>query len=203
MICSVIVAVPLHIVGAGRFGRPASRLFAPIRICFYPASHPATPAPFGASPGPVVSFRWVPRSRRVAHRSSGHVSHYSEPLFLCGFTALSATTNGQTILPGLFAPGFGGFSFRPCPLSARRRGCSCACLPLSFGLFTSPAWVVHPHGPSAAPLRFSCTRAQFRPRSLSGSLAFSVRWPDRAPPARVGLYVPRLACAARLTYAPP
>lgn len=73
--------------------------------------------------------------------------------------------------------------------------------PLPFGLFASFVWVVHPPELSAAPQRFSCTRAQLRPRSRLFSW-LTVRGRLSDPPARVGLWVPRLAFAARLTTRP-
>lgn len=165
----------------------------------YPASHPATPAPFGASPGPVALTVALlgPLTTTPAYCPDA-----CPPQFLGG-RHQAPCPDCPNYTPG-YIPGFGGFSFHPHPLSARRRGCSCACLPFAV-------WVVHfvrlgclPAWTQRRPWWFSCTRAQSRPRSLSQTPVFPVLWfmvvvVNLDPPALVGLSLQRFGTRPKLT----
>lgn len=171
----------------------------------------------------LVTFRWVPRSRRVAHRSSGNVSHYS--LLAVAFTRsiartqlrrtaseyshrhpgpASQTQQVRNYTTSINRPMSCGYSRKlPGFLLSRRvvwlpacRGCSCACLPLF-------AWVVH-----FARLGCSPARTQRRPASVQlhpGTIppAVPLQVSDFRPPLAISARPPRLGCGCPVWIVPP
>lgn len=131
---------PVHAISLNRslgiFGSLATH-----RIYFNPASHPATPAPFGASSGPVAFYR---RSLRTSDNNPGVSPRACPPQFLGG-QPRTPCRNRSNIRPAI-SPGYVGSPFGALPFTKRPPRlfmcllalCHLGCALRSFGLFTRP-----------------------------------------------------------------